>query len=52
MLELCREDDGSIRFLEINPLGGALMHRGPDEAMMRDYYLTMWSGQLERLCDR
>lgn len=49
VLELCREDDGRIRFLELNHLGGALMHRGSDESLLRDYYRDMWAGQLAKL---
>lgn len=43
VLELCREVDGSIRFLEMNPLGGALLHSGPDQELMRQYYRDMWA---------
>lgn len=42
VIEMCRERDGSVRFIELNPLGGALMHRGKDEELMGQYLLRMW----------
>ena len=49
VLELCREENGSVRFLEINHLGGALLHPGQDEALMREYYRDMWAGLIAKL---
>lgn len=42
VVEMCRERDGSVRFIELNPLGGALMHQGKDEDLMTQYMLRMW----------
>lgn len=47
VLEMCREKDGSIRFIEINPLWWALMHKGSDERMLENYYEDMWWLALE-----
>ena len=43
VLELCKERDGSIRFIEVNYLWGSLMHSWPDEQLMQSYYADMWN---------
>jgi len=47
VLELCRCIDGSIRFIEVNPMWWTLMHSGNDEKGIKDYYLDMWQKCLD-----
>lgn len=42
VLELCKLQDGGIRFIEVNPLWWTLLHHWEDEKNIKDYYLNMW----------
>ena len=47
VLELCENQDGEIRFIEVNPMWGTLMFPWEDETNIHNYYLDMWQSLLD-----